>query len=130
VSIDVCDGSVLLGRIVDADSVELPSRISRLKVGVSKVAMASGRSPSIDTSTTCSVTPVRFGTAILELGSVRIYRGLKHPAEPRRGSRTTSFGRDHLANFRNGSSFLKQRQNQAPQRRRKNILEVLERGLS
>jgi hypothetical protein len=49
---DVCDGSVLLGRIVCAFSVWLPFSISRWSVCRSNAAMASGRSPSMDTTIT------------------------------------------------------------------------------
>jgi hypothetical protein len=52
VSIEVCDGSVLLGVTVVAASVWLPSRMSRPIVAAPKRAIASGRSPSIETTMT------------------------------------------------------------------------------
>src|SRR5690606_1162941 len=57
VSIEVCDGSVLLGKIVCASSEYAPSRIIRRMVPASYLSMASGRSPSIETTITCSVIP-------------------------------------------------------------------------
>jgi len=55
VSIEVCEGRVLLGEMVVAARVWLPSRIMRPMFRAPKRAIASGRRPSTETMTTCLV---------------------------------------------------------------------------
>jgi hypothetical protein len=78
VSIEVWEGSVLLGVIVVASSVALPSRMRRCSVGASNAAMASGRSPSTEISTTWRV---RLDTGSAEAssgpGAARTYRAVQ-----------------------------------------------------
>src|SRR5688500_16391747 len=50
---EVCDGSVLLGKMVWAVREYAPSRISRARVRAPNFPMAAGRKPSIETITTC-----------------------------------------------------------------------------
>ena len=79
-NIEVCDGSVLLGMIVRADNEAPPSRTSRCNVGALNRAMASGRSPSIDTSTTFLVIPTAGESVAVESsGPDTTYLGPIHP---------------------------------------------------